>query len=87
MAEAMACGTPVLGLARGAVVEVVEHGVTGFVSEDIDGLVDAIPRLHQINRAACRARVERLFSQDAVVDSYLDVYGEMLVGARRKISA
>ena len=42
MAEAMACGTPVIGFSRGAVPEVVEHGVTGFVADDIDGLVAAV---------------------------------------------
>jgi glycosyltransferase involved in cell wall biosynthesis len=78
MAEAMACGTPVLGLSRGAVPEVVEHNVTGFVSDDVDGLVEATGRLQEINRAACRARVERLFSDASVVDAYLAVYSEML---------
>jgi glycosyltransferase involved in cell wall biosynthesis len=78
MAEAMACGAPVLGLARGAVPEVIEHGVTGFVSDDLDGLVDAVGRLNEIDRAACRARVERLFSDAAVTEAYLAVYRDML---------
>jgi glycosyltransferase involved in cell wall biosynthesis len=82
MAEAMACGTPVLGLARGAVPEVVQDGVTGFLAEDVDGLVLAVHRLGEIDRAACRARAEQLFSDSAVVDGYLDVYGQML-GKRR----
>lgn len=85
MAEAMACGTPVLGLARGAVPEVIEHGVTGFVSEDVDGLVGAVAQLDEIDRAACRVRVERLFSDAAVTEAYLAVYRDMLaarVGSR-----
>jgi glycosyltransferase involved in cell wall biosynthesis len=81
MAEAMACGTPVLGLRRGAVAEVVEHGVTGFVADSVDALIAASGRLHEINRADCRNRVERLFSDDAVVDAYLAVYREILPGA------
>jgi glycosyltransferase involved in cell wall biosynthesis len=78
MAEAMACGTPVLGLARGAVPEVVENGVTGFVAREVDGLVAAVKRIGEIERAACRARVERLFSDKAVVDGYSAVYAEMI---------
>jgi glycosyltransferase involved in cell wall biosynthesis len=78
MAEAMACGTPVIGFARGAVPEVIEHGVTGFVSSDVDGLVAQVRRIGEIDRAACRERVERLFSDTAVVDAYCAIYTEMV---------
>jgi glycosyltransferase involved in cell wall biosynthesis len=78
MAEAMACGTPIVGLRRGAVPEVVEDGVTGFVADDVSGLVAAVERIHQISRSACRARVERLFSDDALVNAYLAIYHDML---------
>jgi glycosyltransferase involved in cell wall biosynthesis len=74
MAEALACGTPVLGLRRGAVPEVVEDGVTGFVRDNVDGLVQAVSALQEIRRASCRERAQKLFSDDAIVDAYLDVY-------------
>lgn len=74
MAEALACGTPVLGLRRGAVPEVVEDGVTGFVRDDVDGLVDCVARLPELVRAAARASAEQRFSGDAVVEAYLRLY-------------
>jgi glycosyltransferase involved in cell wall biosynthesis len=78
MVEAMACGTPVLGFNRGAVPEVVEDGVTGFVREDVDGLVSACGRLDEIDRAACRSRVEQLYSDDVVVETYLEIYRRLV---------
>ena len=77
MAEAMACGTPVIGLRRGAVPEVVAHGATGFVVDTIDEMASAVRDVGVIDRRAVRARAERLFSSDAVVDGYLDVYAKM----------
>ena len=84
MAEAMACGTPVLGLARGSVPEIVEDGVTGFFAGDVDSLVSAVGRIDQIDRAACRARVERLFSDTAVIEGYLAVYAEMVASRKTR---
>jgi glycosyltransferase involved in cell wall biosynthesis len=78
MVEALACGTPVLGLDRGAVPEVIEDGVTGFVGRDVDSLVVAAGRLGEIDRAQCRERVRGVYSSDAIVDAYLDVYRNRL---------
>jgi glycosyltransferase involved in cell wall biosynthesis len=78
MAEALACGAPVLGLRRGAVPEIVEEGVTGFVSDDVDGLVEAVARIGQIDRKQCRRVAEQRYSEEAVVGGYLSVYRQML---------
>jgi glycosyltransferase involved in cell wall biosynthesis len=83
MTEAMACGTPIMGFRRGAVPEIVDHGVTGFVVDDVNAMVQVAGRLNEIDRAACRRRVERLFSDSAVVDAYLSVYAEMAAAANR----
>jgi glycosyltransferase involved in cell wall biosynthesis len=74
MVEAMACGTPVIGLRRGAVEEVVDHGTTGFVCDTVNEMVEAVERIGTIDRVACRERCENLFSQKALVDAYERVY-------------
>jgi glycosyltransferase involved in cell wall biosynthesis len=79
MAEAMACGTPVIGLKRGAVPEVVEDGVTGFVRDTVDELVEKLANLDLLSRAACRSAAATRFSAEAVVEEYLAIYCAAIV--------
>ena len=88
MAEALACGTPVIGFARGAVPEVVEDGVTGAIGHDADDLVRAVSDLSHLDRAACRRSAEVRFSQQTLVDAYESLYREVvLAGQARKAPA
>ena len=74
MAEALACGTPVVGFRRGSVPEVVEHGVTGFVCDTTEEMVAAVGRVPDLDRRASRDRCERMFSDRAIVDAYESLY-------------
>lgn len=70
MAEAMACGTPVVGFGLGSVPEVVEHEKTGYVVHTMEEAVAAIGRISEISRADCRKRAEEHFTIDHMVDGY-----------------
>jgi glycosyltransferase involved in cell wall biosynthesis len=83
MVEAMACGTPVLGFNRGAVPEIVEDGISGFVRGDVDGLVEGVARLGEIDRRHCRDRVERQFSDTILADRYLSAYRDVIKSCGR----
>jgi glycosyltransferase involved in cell wall biosynthesis len=83
MVEAMACGTPVIGLDRGAVPEVVEDGVSGFVRTDVVGLVDAVRRIGEISRNHCRKRVELKFSDTVLTERYLSAYLDVIAACEK----
>jgi len=83
MIEAMACGTPVVAFARGAVPEVIQHGVIGFIVETVDDAVKAIARLDTINRGTVRASFERRFSVDVVAANYELAYLSVLAMRNR----
>ena len=74
MAEAMACGTPVIGFRRGAVPEIVTHGETGFVVDTADEMVTAIECVASIDRGTVRRRCETHFSDDRICDAYIEIY-------------
>lgn len=74
MAEALACGTPVVALNQGSVPEVVEDGVSGFVVDEPSDLAKAILRADEIDPAACRRRAEEMFDIPAMVSGYEAVY-------------
>lgn len=81
MAEANACGTPVIAFPRGAAPEVVADGETGFLVQTPQDMADAIARCDEIDPATCRARVERLFSAEAMVRGYEEIFER--IAARR----
>jgi glycosyltransferase involved in cell wall biosynthesis len=74
MIEAMACGTPVVALAAGAVPEVVVDGVTGFICDAADQLPVAIKAVGELDPIACRAHVASRFSAAALARGYTDAY-------------
>ena len=78
MIEAMACGTPVVARPCGSVPEVMRPGVTGFVSNTVEEMVDAVKRLDEIDRAECRQWVERQFSVERMTDDYERIYRAVL---------
>ncbi len=78
MAEALACGTPVVTFKRGSAPEVVAHGETGFVVETMDEFVDAVKHVNEINPRKCRERAEKMFTARTMVDNYERVYMKVL---------
>lgn len=80
MVEAMACGTPVVACPAGAAVELVEEGVTGFLRETLDGLVEAVGHVGRCSPRACRGRVEERFSAEAMVRGYAALFERVVAG-------
>jgi glycosyltransferase involved in cell wall biosynthesis len=79
MIEAMACGTPVLAFAGGAVEEVVRDGVNGWICRDIADMA-AHMRSLDIPAAACRDFASTHFSVARMTEEYLKVYEQALKG-------
>jgi len=74
MIEAMACGTPVIAFNRGAVPEVVDDGLTGFIVEDETSAVAAVSRASLLSREKIRKRFEERFTARRMAQDYLAVY-------------
>ncbi|MFB3813976.1 MAG: glycosyltransferase family 4 protein [Terriglobales bacterium] len=76
--EAMACGTPVIGFRRGAIPEVVVHGETGWVVDNVQQMVEAVARTAEIEPQHCRARVETYYSAARMADDYERLYWQIM---------
>jgi glycosyltransferase involved in cell wall biosynthesis len=82
MIEAMACGTPVIAWNCGAVPEVIDDGVTGFIVNSEDEALAAIARLPELDRRRVRATFERRFAATTMAQAYLQVYARLLDAKR-----
>jgi glycosyltransferase involved in cell wall biosynthesis len=80
MIEAMVSGTPVLATPRGAAVEIVEPGVTGWLADDLDGLVSAYGRLGEIDLRRCVEVTTERFGLEQMGNGYLSVYEAARLG-------
>ena len=76
--ESMACGTPVIAFDRGSMPELIENGKTGYLVGTVDEAVEAVARIPDIDRVACRRHVERHFTVDRMTDEYINVYETIL---------
>ena len=82
MAEAMACGTPVIAFPEGAAPEVVVDGESGFLVRDEHEMASALSRVDEISPARCREVVERRFDVSAVAARYERVYARAMEAGR-----
>lgn len=83
MIEAMACGTPVVTMRRGAAPEVVVDGVTGLVLSSLDELPAAVDRVAEIAPRACRDHVARRFDVPVMVEGYEQLYRKLITESER----
>lgn len=79
MIEAMACGTPVVALRRGAAPEVIVSGQTGVVVDDPSELPDAIDEARRLDPWICRKHVLQNFTTDLMAAAYESVYWRALL--------
>lgn len=77
MAEALACGTPVIAIKRASTPEVVNDGVTGFLCNNDSEMIQAVKKISHISRNDCRNECEKRFSSAVMVDNYLKIYQEL----------
>ena len=85
MIESMACGTPVIAFNKGAVPEIVKHGITGYTVKNEKEMIQAVKKIYAMPkdeyikmRYACRKHVEENFSIKKMVDNYEKLYYKIL---------
>lgn len=74
MVEAMACGTPVIGLRRGSVPEVITEGIDGYICTSANEMIDAVKNIAAIDRRQVREACTRKFSSKVIEREYMEVY-------------
>jgi len=82
--EALACGTPVVAMNHGAMPEIIEHGVNGFLANTEEEFIEYMGRVDEIDPHACRRSIEEKFSVDAMAGNYIERYNEVIARAKKQ---
>jgi glycosyltransferase involved in cell wall biosynthesis len=77
--EAMACGTAVICSRDGALPEIVIDGVTGFICDTEEQMIEAVSKVDSIKSSDCRKRAEK-FSKSIMAENYVKLYEKMMKG-------
>ena len=86
LTEAMACGTPVAALNVGAVPEIVINGISGYAANTLDELIENLPAVYALPRAAVRQYAEERFSAQAMTGGYEALYYRLVAGRGAEIN-
>lgn len=76
--EALACGTPVVAMARGAMPEIIQHGYNGFLAQNYREFLSYMQRVDEIDPANCRESVKEKFSANTMAQRYIERYQEVI---------
>jgi glycosyltransferase involved in cell wall biosynthesis len=74
MIEALSCGTPVIARSCGSVPEIIDDGVSGFIANSVEDIVESINKIDTIPRLQCRATFEKRFTAEVMASNYEQIY-------------
>lgn len=83
VAEAMACGTPVVAYKEGAMPELIKDGKTGFLVNNQEEMTEALKEIDKIERIDCRRHVARKFSLKKMVNKYEALYNTIIKNSKK----
>lgn len=78
VAEAMYCGTPVVAFERGSMPELIKHGKTGYLVNDVESASEAVSQINSIDRRECHNWAKSQFSSEKMVADYLMLYKQII---------
>ena len=78
VAEAMLCGTPVIAYGRGSMPEVIAHGKTGYLVNNLQQAINCVGDIPKIDRSYCSRYAKEKFGQEKMVEEYIKVYEKII---------
>jgi glycosyltransferase involved in cell wall biosynthesis len=84
--EALALGTPAVGLSRGCLPELVEHGRTGWLAKSPDDLAELVQASGKIDPQECCEQAARRFTPAVMAARYADLYEQLISGSIPRVA-